>query len=192
MKNHRPYKLYGKEGNDLANSQHTALIFIDIINDFQFTHGNQLLKHTYRILPSLQKLKQFTTQNKIPIIYVNDHYGRWRSDLQQIYDHCLSKETELLLQTMMPAKEDYFLIKPKHSGFYQSSLQSLLYELGVKRLILSGIAGNICVLFTANDAYMREYDLWVPQNAIASTNNHDNKFALTMMENVLKADTSPI
>ncbi|MFD1019345.1 isochorismatase family cysteine hydrolase [Thalassobacillus hwangdonensis] len=170
----------------------SAVVFIDLINDFNFKHGEQLLHHTYHILPNIMKLKQFAQEHQMPIIYVNDHYGRWRADLQQLYDHCLSPETEKLLKAITPSVDDFFLIKPKHSGFYQSSLQSLLYELGVKRLILSGVAGNICVLFTANDAYMREYALWVPENAVASTNDRDNEFALLTMKQVLKADTTPI
>lgn len=182
-----------KEGGILMTAgKQSALLYIDVINDFQFDHGKELLNQTYHILPAMLKLQQYARDHKIPIIYINDHYASWRADLQQIYQHCLTNDNKELLQALRPKEDDYFLIKPKHSGFYQSSLQSLLYELGVKRLILSGIAGNICVLFTANDAYMREYDLWVPQNAVASNDPHDNMFALTMMKNVLKADVSRI
>ncbi|MFG6113546.1 isochorismatase family cysteine hydrolase [Halobacillus sp. MO56] len=176
----------------MAAPEQSALIYIDVINDFQFTHGKELLEQTYRILPAMMNLKQHARAHGIPIIYINDHYASWRADLQQIYQHCLNDGNKKLLEAIRPDDGDYFLIKPKHSGFYQSSLQSLLYELGVKRLILSGIAGNICVLFTANDAYMREYELWIPENTIASNDPNDNQYALTMMENVLKADVSPI
>ncbi|WP_028784538.1 isochorismatase family cysteine hydrolase [Thalassobacillus devorans] len=173
----------------MSAPEQSALIYIDVINDFQFTHGKELLNQTYRILPAMKNLKVYARANGIPIIYINDHYASWRADLQQIFQHCLNDDNQKLLEAIRPEEGDYFLIKPKHSGFYQSSLQSLLYELGVKRLILSGIAGNICVLF---DAYMREYELWVPENAIASNDPNDNQYALTMMENVLKADVSPI
>ncbi|MCY7801764.1 cysteine hydrolase family protein, partial [Bacillus haynesii] len=83
---------------------------------------------------------------------------------------------------------DYFLIKPKHSAFYGTALETLLHELHVDHLIITGVAGNICVLFTANDAYMREYDITIPRDCIASNNEKDNEYALTMMENVLFAN----
>ena len=73
----------------------------------------------------------------------------------------------------------------------EQHLNTLLHQLKVDTLILTGIAGNICVLFTANDAYMREYKLLVPEDCIASNNDHDNQYALTMMENVLKAGYKP-
>ena len=84
------------------------------------------------------------------------------------------------------------MIKPKHSAFYGTALNTLLQQLNVDTLILTGIAGNICVLFTANDAYMREYNFMIPEDCIASNNDKDNKYALTMMKNVLTAETKPV
>lgn len=92
---------------------------------------------------------------------------------------------------LQPMEDDYFLIKPKHSAFYGTALNTLLHHLSVKNLIITGIAGNICVLFTANDAYMREFNLMVPGDAIASVSEEDNLYALTMMKNVLKAKIDP-
>ncbi|KGX86951.1 cysteine hydrolase family protein [Pontibacillus marinus] len=169
----------------------TAVLIVDMINDFQFSHGETLLSETKKMLPNIIQLKQYAKQHHFPIIYVNDHYSLWQADLHRIYQKCLHDQNRELLDQIVPHETDYFLIKPKHSAFHQTALQALLSELGIKHLIITGIAGNICVLFTANDAYMREYSLSVPQDCIASNDEQDNAYALKMMENVLKADITP-
>ncbi|WP_110114894.1 isochorismatase family cysteine hydrolase [Bacillus sp. CGMCC 1.16541] len=173
------------------NDSKTALIIIDMINDFQFNHGNMLAKQAKVIAANIRELKQFLMSKGVPIIYVNDHYQLWKADLQKIISHCTNEKSSPILQCIQPQENDYFLIKPKHSIFYGTALNMLLAELNVETLILCGVAGNICVLFSANDAYMREYRLIVPSDCIASNVIEDNEFALKMMRNVLKADTSP-
>ena len=164
-----------------------ALLIIDIINPFDFEHGRTLSTHTAKIAEPLFQLKQLCKAKNIPIIYINDHYNLWQANLETIYQKCLNDLNESILSKLKPEQEDFFLIKPKHSAFYGTALNTLLYHLGVKSLILTGIAGNICVLFSANDAYMREYTLFVPKDCIASVAEEDNQYALRMMENVLGA-----
>ncbi|MFE7065152.1 isochorismatase family cysteine hydrolase [Sutcliffiella sp. NPDC057660] len=167
--------------------EHTALLIIDIINDFQFKHGKTLAKKTVAIAPNILKLKKYMKANGLPIIYVNDHYQLWQADYNKIMEKCNNPLSKSIIENLCPEGDDYFLIKPKHSAFFGTALHTLLSQLGVNSLILTGIAGNICVLFTANDAYMREIKLLVPTDAIASTADEDNEYAITMMRNVLKA-----
>lgn len=61
----------------------------------------------------------------------------------------------------------------------------------MKTVILTGMATNICVLFTANDAYMRDYHLIVPSDCVASQTDEDNRYALQQIQTILKADISP-
>ena len=96
-----------------------------------------------------------------------------------------------LAELLRPGKKDYFVLKPKHSGFYSTSLDILLRYLEVKTVILTGIAANICVLFTANDAYMRDFHLVVPSDCVASNTEEENRHALEQMRVVLKADVRP-
>ncbi|WP_370635534.1 cysteine hydrolase family protein [Pontibacillus sp. HN14] len=173
-------------------TKRTAILFIDLINDFQFQHGSTLLNECHSMLPNILRLKSYANKHNLPIIYINDHYKLWQADLDRIVDKCRNEQNHTFLNQIIPAQSDYFLIKPKHSAFHQTALQALLVELKVDHLIISGIAGNICVLFTANDAYMREYTLHVPSDCIASNDPEDNIYALKMMKNVLKADVSPI
>ncbi|WP_163103472.1 isochorismatase family cysteine hydrolase [Peribacillus alkalitolerans] len=167
-----------------------ALIIIDIINDFDFTHGDLLLENTQHIIDPLLQLKLKAKEKSIPIIYVNDHYNLWQANFKKIIDKCKNENNSSIIEKIAPDHDDFFLIKPKHSGFYGTALNTLLYHLGAKKLILTGIAGNICVLFTANDAYMREYSLLCPSDCIASADQNDNEYALRMMTHVLKANTN--
>ena len=165
----------------------TALIIIDMLNDFQFKNGKVLAEKSLTIAQNIAKLKQYASSQHIPIIYVNDHYKLWQANLETILKHCKNAVSSPILHHISPQNADYFLIKPKHSIFYGTALNILLSQLDVHTLILTGIAGNICVLFSANDAYMREYNLIVPEDCIASNADEDNTFALRMMHNVLNA-----
>jgi nicotinamidase-related amidase len=130
---------------------------------------------------------------RVPVVYVNDNYGRWRSDFRRLVAHCLEDGVrgEPIAARLRPADDDYFVLKPKHSGFFSTSLDVLLAYLEVETLILTGMAGNICVLFTANDAYMRDYRLVVPADCVASNDAEENRHALEQMRVVLKADVRP-
>ena len=82
-------------------------------------------------------------------------------------------------------------MKPQFSGFYTTNLPAILPRLGVRRLVLTGIAADICVLFTAADAHMREYDLWVPADAVGSEDRQRTGWALDIMARSMKADIRP-
>jgi nicotinamidase-related amidase len=170
-----------------------ALLLIDVINDLAFEQGKALLKHALPMAKKIAALKHKAKQARIPSIYVNDNFGRWQSDFQTLVRHCLDEEVcgKPIATILQPDAEDYFVLKPKHSGFYSTTLELLLQALGARTLILTGIAGNICVLFTANDAYMREYTLVIPSDCIASNTARENTSALHLMQRVLKADIRP-
>ena len=168
-----------------------ALLLIDVINDLDFPEASQLLRHANPMARKIAHLKKRAKAAGIPVIYVNDNFGRWRSDFRRQVVHCLransrGREIVALLQ---PEEEDYFVLKPKHSGFFSTTLDTLLRYLGSKTLILTGVAGNFCVLFTANDAYMRDYELIIPSDCTASNTAEENRQALGLMKKFLKADT---
>lgn len=182
-------------GHDLHGSapdkSETALVLIDVINDFEFAEGEQLLKLAMPVGRNIAALKQQAKALGIPAIYVNDNFGRWRSDFKKIVAHCRDGRGKSFVEMLLPDEDDYFVLKPKHSGFYSTSLNLLLEHLTAKNLILTGIAGNNCVLFTANDAYMNDFKLFVPSDCVVSNTEEENLHALKQMENVLKADTTP-
>jgi nicotinamidase-related amidase len=166
-----------------------ALLLIDVINDFDFPEGDQLLKLAIPVGKNIARLKQRAKDAGIPAIYVNDNFGRWRSDFKKIVTHALEKGCgKEFVELLLPEEDDYFVLKPKHSGFYSTTLSLLLTHLTAKNLIITGIAGNNCVLATANDAYMRDFKLFVPADCVVSNTNEENQHALQQMQTVLKAD----
>jgi nicotinamidase-related amidase len=132
-------------------------------------------------------------QAGIPVVYVNDNFGRWRSDFRRLIAHCLEDQTcgEPLVRLLTPNEDDYFVLKPKHSGFFSTTLDMLLDYLGAKTLILTGLTGDNCVLFTAHDAYLRDFRLIVPSDCVASIDPKENRHALRQMQRLLKADIRP-
>jgi len=170
-----------------------ALLLIDTINDLEFEGGDELFRTALPAAKRIADLRERARQSKVPTIYVNDNFGKWRSDFKRIVTHCLNDDVrgKPIAELLKPDDEDYFVLKPKHSGFFSTSLDLVLEYLGTRTLILTGIAGNNCVLFTANDAYMRDYKLIIPEDCIASINPADNDNALKQMQKVLKADISP-
>jgi nicotinamidase-related amidase len=170
-----------------------ALLLIDVINDLDFPEANQLLRYARPMARKLLRLKERAKKAAVPVIYVNDNFGRWQSDFRRQVQHCLRAESRghEIVMLLQPEEDDYFVLKPKHSGFFSTTLETLLRYLGSKTLIITGIAGNFCVLFTANDAYMRDYDLIIPADCTASNSAAENKEALALMRKFLKADTRP-
>ncbi|HEX4629398.1 MAG TPA: isochorismatase family cysteine hydrolase [Chthoniobacterales bacterium] len=170
-----------------------ALLLIDVINDLDFPEANQLLRYARPMARKILRLKERAKKAGVPVIYVNDNFGRWRSDFRRQVVHCLRERSRgrEIASLLQPQEDDYFVLKPKHSGFFSTTLDTLLRYLGSKKLILTGIAGNFCVLFTANDAYMRDYDLIVPSDCTVSNTPEENRQALTLMRKFLKADTRP-
>jgi nicotinamidase-related amidase len=179
-------------GNVPENSS-TTLLLIDVINDLEFDGGDRLAENAQAMARSLARLKQRAHAAGISSIYVNDNFGRWSSDFRRLVDHCLTDGVrgEQIARLLVPCEEDYFVLKPEHSGFYCTCLDLLLKHLGASSLIVSGLTTDICVLFTANDAYMRDYRLYVPADCSACPDMRDHEYALHFMRRVLKADIRP-
>lgn len=176
-----------------ADPKKTALLLVDVINDLEFEGGEDLLVYARPMAQQIAALKQWAKAKDIPVIYANDNFGQWRSDFRKLVQFCSehSVRGQEIARLLTPHDDDYFILKPKHSAFFQTNLDLLLQDLGITTLILVGMAGDICVLFSANDAYMRGLDVIVPADCLASESREFNEQALTLMQRVLKADTTP-
>src|SRR6187399_3132130 len=168
----------------------TALFLIDVINDLDFEDSDSLVAQAEPMAVKLAALKRRAAAAGIPCIYVNDNFGKWRSDFRQTVAHCTARSSpgRRVSRRLRPTARDYFVLKPKHSGFYDTTLDTLLESLAIRRVILTGIAGNICVLFTANDAYMRNLKIYAPADCIVSNTAAENDHALRQIATVLKAN----
>lgn len=190
--NRGPAKNTDLHGNVPENSA-VALLLIDVINDMDFEGSEPLARQAPAMGERIAALKKRAKAARIPVVYINDNFGRWQSDFRRLIQHCLEDGVpgEPLVRTLIPEDDDYFVLKPKHSAFFATTLDTLLAYLGAKTLILTGIAGNICILFSANDAYMRDYHLVVPSDCVISNTAEDNAYALRQIETVLKGDVRP-
>jgi nicotinamidase-related amidase len=187
-----PAKNDDLHGN-VPDTSPVALILIDVINDLEFDTGPELLEHALPMARRLAAFKARARKAGIPAVYVNDNFGKWRSDQGTIVKHCLQQPVRgrPIVELLEPDTEDYFVLKPKHSGFFSTTLDTLLVYLKVNTLILTGLTGDICVLFTANDAYMRDFNLVVPRDCVASADAQENEHALQHMRRALGADITP-
>lgn len=190
--NRGPTKNPDLHGNVPENSS-VALLLIDVINDMDFEGSEPLVRQAPALGERIAALKERARATRIPVVYINDNFGRWQSDFRRLIQHCLEDGVpgEPLVRMLTPDDDDYFVLKPKHSAFFATTLDTLLAYLGAKTLILTGIAGNICILFSANDAYMRDYHLVVPSDCVISNTAEDNAYALQQIEKVLKGDIRP-
>ena len=170
----------------------TALLLIDVINDLAFEGSEALVAQAEAMATPLARLKRSAAAAGVPTIYINDNFGQWRSDFRRTVAHCTAPSSpgRRVSRRLRPTARDYFVLKPKHSGFFDTTLDTLLETLRIRRLILTGIAGNICVLFTANDAYMREYKIFAPADCIVSNTAADNDHALRQIRTVLKGNVA--
>lgn len=166
-----------------------ALLMIDVLNDFLFPESEKLLRHALPAAERLAPLRRRLKSMGLPVIYVNDNFGRWQSDFKEQIARCTSPDCpgHDVASLLLPEADDYFVLKPKHSGFYSTSLEVLIGFLGVRELILTGFAGDICVLYTANDAHMRGFDLTVVSDCVASDTERANRIALEQMKRRLSA-----
>lgn len=170
----------------------TALLVIDMISDWSFPDAEPLLARAVRIAPAIAALKARCTAEGIPTVYINDNQGRWRSEFHAIVQSALAGQGlgSDICRMLSPAPEDYSILKPKHSGFYETPLNLLLQHLRVERVILTGVAAESCVLMTASDAHLRDYQVLCPRDCIASSENARHRHALRHFEAVLGMDTT--
>lgn len=170
-----------------------VLVFIDVINDLEFEGGAELLKHALPTAERMASLKIRAKAAGIPVVYANDNFGRWRSNFRDVIEHCLNDGVrgEKVARLLLPDENDYFVLKPKHSAFFATPFEVLLEYLQVSKLILTGFTADQCILFTAADAFVRDYQIQVPQDCVASISDEGNLQALAYMRRIMHIDTAP-
>ncbi len=181
-------------GHDLHGAvpqrSRVALLLIDVINAMDFAHGPHLAKHALPAAKRIASLKGRAKKARVPVIYANDNFGRWRSDFRATVENARTPGMPgcEIANLLVPDDDDYFILKPKHSAFYGTSLDLLLHYLGSEVLVLAGFAGDICVLFTAQDAFLRDLSVVVARDGVASESKRKNDVALAFMKGRLRAE----
>lgn len=170
-----------------------AVLIVDMISDFEFDGGNKLFDQAVQVAESIAEFKSRANDSGVPVIYVNDNFGKWHEDFGTYVSNTMnsSKKGRAIGEILRPDQDDLFILKPQRSGFYATALGVLLLSLDVSKVIVTGVTSDICVLFTAHDAYMRGYHVQVPSDCSAAIESEDHDLALKFLERVADADTTP-
>jgi nicotinamidase-related amidase len=180
----RTAKMKANDRESVAFRDGDALLVIDCINDLQFPGGEQVLPWAQKLASRLAGFRAQAHRSGMPVIYVNDNFGQWRSSFADVFTYCTRRSARGrdLCRRLKPSRNDYFVLKPRHSAFFATSLIPLLEHLNIQRLLLAGIATNLCVLFTAHDAHMHQYPMIVLSDCCAAESDFDHDTALRQLE----------
>ena len=170
-----------------------VLLLVDFINPLSFEGAELIAQAAVEAARSAARLKKQFHQDGACVIYVNDNFGQWRSDVRTLLRECkrAGGAAAELARLLAPSKTDLMILKPRHSGFYATPLDLLLEQLGAKDLVITGLATDYCVKCTAMDAYVRGYRVAVPADCTAAESDQRRQGALMWMREVLKARIAP-
>jgi nicotinamidase-related amidase len=169
----------------------TALLIIDMVSDFQFEDGRRVARAALSAARNIRLLRQRAVSGGVSNLFVNDNLGHWKSDFRQLIGRCSAPRClgSPILKLLEPGPEDFYVLKPTHAGFFGTPLDRLLSQCATESLILTGISAHQCILFTANEAYLRDYRLVIPPDCIAAKTSRYRRYALEYFRTVLHADT---
>jgi nicotinamidase-related amidase len=170
----------------------TALIVIDMINAYDFPDAEKLIPSAQRAVPVIRELIEQAAGSDMPVIYVNDNFGHWRSNRDELIEEACEGDHADLVEPIRPDDDALFVVKARHSIFYQTPLEYLLNQEDVGSLILTGQVTEQCILYSALDAYIRHFDVRVPPDAVAHIYEDLADAALRMMERNMNADLTPV
>lgn len=171
-----------------------AVLLIDLINHFEYPDGDGLRQQAEKILPGVLALKERAASEGLPLIYVNDNFGQWRSDFRRLMDYSVRREApgREFVRAILPGSDDYLVLKPRHSAFFLTPLDLLLEHLEVQSVVLAGISTDSCILYTANDANMRGFDIKIPSDCTAAYTAVRHRRALSILSTLNRATVAPL
>jgi nicotinamidase-related amidase len=175
----------------IGDGDKTVLLVVDMFNTYEFEDADALLEHARRAAPAIETLIGRARDEDIGIAYVNDNYGDWNASRDDLVQHALDGRGGDMLEALRPGDEDVLIHKARHSIFYMTPLEYWLAEQGYGRLVLTGQVTEQCILYSALDAYLRHFEIVVPEDAVAAIHDHLGEAALEMMRVNMDVDTTP-
>src|SRR3954463_5722601 len=167
----------------LHGMSRTALLVIDMINSYDFEDAETLTRNVERVLPNMADLIQRAAQDPDALtIYVNDNFGAWTSNRDDLVKEAMDSRFRELIEPIAPSEDTLFVVKPRHSAFYQTPLEYLLSSEDVDRVVMIGQVTEQCILYSALDAYIRHIGVVIPRDAVAHIHDDLAEAALKMME----------
>ena len=160
----------------------TALIVVDMLNAYDHPDAEKLTQSVEQTLPTMARLIERAADEAALTIYVNDNFGEWTSNRDDLLRTALEGKFRHLVEPIAPRDDTLFVVKARHSIFYQTPLEYLLGEEDVDRVVLVGQVTEQCILYSALDAYIRKFQVVVPRDAVAHIHEDLADASLRMME----------
>lgn len=166
----------------------TALVVVDMLNAYDHPDAEELAEHVRGTLPGVEALLRRAGEAEAPVVYVNDNYGDWNSSSEELARSAMDGEHPELVEPVLPVEGQSFVVKARHSTFYETPLEYLLDQMGVGRLVFCGQVTEQCILYSALDAYVRHFDVVIPTDAVAAIYDDLGDAALKLMERNMSAE----
>jgi nicotinamidase-related amidase len=178
-------------GQPFDRGERTALLVVDMLNPYDHEDADALARNVEPVVEPIAALVARARREGIALIYVNDNYGDWSASAAELAERALQGRRAELVRPVLPPDDAHFVLKPRHTVFYQTPLDYLLEREGIGRIVLTGQVTEQCILYSALDAYIRHLDVRVPRDAVAHIHEDLAEAALKMMELNMRADVSP-
>ena len=167
----------------------TALLIVDMMNTLDFPEGAALARRGLPVARRIARLKQRFGEKNFPVIYANDNFGAWHMDFRTLVEACAQGKGGAWVEALRPEADDYYILKPMHSAFFATPLRVLLDQLGIKRVVLCGVATDACIAATAIDAHMDTFEVIVPADCVQAETATRNTAALRLLRTAFGVDT---
>ncbi|HWE08200.1 MAG TPA: isochorismatase family cysteine hydrolase [Solirubrobacteraceae bacterium] len=165
-----------------------VVIVIDMLNTYEHEDAEQLRESVHGMVPNLSSLIAEARERDIPVAYVNDNYQDWAAERPELVARALAGAAPELVEPIVPPEDAPFVVKARHSIFYQTQVEYMLRQLGAERVVLTGQVTEQCILYSALDAYVRHFEVVVPPDAVAHIIPELAQAALQMMERNMRAN----
>ncbi|HEX8753474.1 MAG TPA: isochorismatase family cysteine hydrolase [Solirubrobacterales bacterium] len=179
-----------RQGRSRGEAGGTALVVVDMLNSYEHPEADRLAPRVEAALPGIRRLLDRAAEAEVPVVYVNDNYGDWNSSADELAENAMSGAHPELVEPILPREGASFVIKARHSVFYETPLEYLLDLMGVSRLVLAGQVTEQCIFYSALDGHVRHFRSAIPTDAVAAIYDHLAEAALEMMERNLSAELS--
>ena len=152
--------------------ERTALLVVDMLNPYEHDDAEVLAKSVRAVIPQMTALIERARDDEVPIVFVNDNYGDWNSSSEELAKGAMNGRYPELVEPVLPADDDMFVIKTRHSVFFSTPLEYLLERMDVGRIVLTGQVTEQCILYSAVDGYVGHFEVSVPHDGVAHIHEH--------------------
>jgi nicotinamidase-related amidase len=166
----------------------TALLVVDMLNTYEHDDAEVLAETVRAAIPQMAALIERARNDEVPIVHVNDNYGDWNSSSEELAEAAMKGRYPELVEPVLPAADELFVIKTRHSVFFSTPLEYLLETMDVGRIVLTGQVTEQCILYSAVDGYVGHFEVSVPHDGVAHIHEQLAKAALEMMDRNMHAE----